>query len=155
MATAAVTAQTVTTSVARVCRQQTNQSYRQGQSDNTTIKKEATMTQSPELQFSRLGAITRKAAIAITLCSALGSLTITPAVADNRNNHYQNQNKHHGNQGNQGRRGWHGEREVYTYRPVYRHPYSYAQPVYVPPPIYYEPRQSPGVSLFFPLDFRR
>lgn len=111
------------------------------------------MIQLPGLQLSRLGAIARKAAIAITLVSALGSLSITPALADNRDKHYQN--KHHGNQGNQGRRGWHGEREVYNYRPVYRHPYSYAQPVYVPPPVYYEPRQSPGVSLFFPLDFRR
>jgi hypothetical protein len=40
------------------------------------------------------------------------------------------------------------------YRHTYRRPYAYAQPVYVPPPVYYEPRQSPGISLFFPLDLR-
>ena len=41
------------------------------------------------------------------------------------------------------------------HRPVYRQPYAYSQPVYVPPPVYYEPQQSPGISLFFPLDLRR
>jgi hypothetical protein len=25
----------------------------------------------------------------------------------------------------------------------------------VPPPVYYRPQQSPGISLFFPLDLRR
>jgi hypothetical protein len=25
----------------------------------------------------------------------------------------------------------------------------------VPPPVYYEPQQSPGINLFFPLDLRR
>jgi hypothetical protein len=111
------------------------------------------MTLSPGHQRSAIGSIARNAALAITLVTALGSFSITPAFADNRDKHYQN--KQHSNQANQGRRGWHGEREAYTYRPNYRHQYSYAQPVYVPPPIYYEPRQSPGVSLFFPLDFRR
>jgi hypothetical protein len=43
----------------------------------------------------------------------------------------------------------------HRYRHVYRQPYMYAQPVYVPPPVYYEPRQSPGISLFFPLDLRQ
>jgi hypothetical protein len=37
---------------------------------------------------------------------------------------------------------------------VYQHPYNYSQPVYAPPPVYYEPQQSPGISLFFPLDIR-
>ena len=61
----------------------------------------------PGLQPGRLGAIARKAAIAITLATALGSLTITPALADNRDKQYQK--KHQGNQGNQGRRGWQGD----------------------------------------------
>jgi hypothetical protein len=37
---------------------------------------------------------------------------------------------------------------------VYQDPYRYSQPVYAPPPVYYEPRPSPGISLFFPLDIR-
>lgn len=50
---------------------------------------------------------------------------------------------------------WRGDRRGYRYRPDYRRPYRYAEPVYLPPPVYYEPRQSPGISLFFPLDLRR
>jgi hypothetical protein len=41
------------------------------------------------------------------------------------------------------------------YQSERRRGYSYAQPVYVPPTVYREPRQSPGISLFLPLDFRR
>jgi hypothetical protein len=37
---------------------------------------------------------------------------------------------------------------------VYQHPYHYSQPVYAPPPVYYAPQQSPGISFFFPLDYR-
>ncbi|MBF0462908.1 MAG: hypothetical protein HQL87_16165 [Magnetococcales bacterium] len=37
----------------------------------------------------------------------------------------------------------------------HRRRYHYAQPVYAPPMIYFEPRQSPGIGIFFPLDFRR
>lgn len=54
-------------------------------------------------------------------------------------------------------RGWNGGHPGYRpdYRGEYRRPYLYAQPVYAPPPVYYEPQQSPGISLFFPLDVRR
>lgn len=51
-------------------------------------------------------------------------------------------------------REWRGQDRNYGYRPVYPQPYLYSQPVYVPPPVYYAPRQSPGISLFFPLDLR-
>ncbi|MBI2801070.1 MAG: hypothetical protein HYX63_12475 [Gammaproteobacteria bacterium] len=65
--------------------------------------------------------------------------------------------EHHGGEQHLGhRRGeWRGDREGYGYRSEYRQPYHYSQPVYVPPPMHYEPRQSPGISLFFPLDLRR
>jgi hypothetical protein len=33
--------------------------------------------------------------------------------------------------------------------------YERPQPVYAPPPVYYTPQPSPGISFFFPLDFRR
>jgi hypothetical protein len=42
------------------------------------------------------------------------------------------------------------------YRGGYRgREYSYAQPVYVPRPVYREPRASPGISIFLPLNLRR
>jgi len=88
--------------------------------------------------------------LAISCVALLCAMAMPQALADNRNNH-----GHDNRHADQGRRGWHGEREKYAYRPDYRRPYYYAQPVYVPPPVYYEPRQSPGVSFFFPLDLRR
>jgi hypothetical protein len=95
-------------------------------------------------------AVGARAVMTLVVASMLGSLYVAPAFAERDNNHARQDNRH----GDQGRRQWSGNRENYPYRPVYRRPYSYAQPVYVPPPMYYEPRQSPGVSFFFPLDLR-
>ena len=80
------------------------------------------------------------------VASVMGVMAMTPALGDNRQGHRD--------------KGWHkgesqGDRDRREYRPVYQHPYYYSQPVYVPPPVYYAPQQSPGISFFFPLDFRR
>ena len=85
-----------------------------------------------------------KFVMALAFASAMGGMTIIPALGAG--------NDHHD-------KGWHkGNDRGYQYRPVYRpvyqHPY-YSPPVYVPPPVYYAPQQSPGISFFFPLDFRR
>ena len=110
-----------------------------------------------------------KVVIALTFASAISVLSISTAFADHDNGHgrWNQQNNHGGNQ------GWRGDHDGNRYRPEYRQPsgygnqqsynyrhlqpnyYNYAQPVYVPPPIYYAPRQSPGVSLFFPLNIRQ
>jgi len=86
--------------------------------------------------------------LAAALAALLGSLSISPALAA-RNDGHGPGDRH----ANNGKRGWHGENR--GYRPQYPRPYYYAEPVYVPPPVYYEPRQSPGITLFFPLDLRR
>jgi len=94
----------------------------------------------------------RKAVVALAFASLLGGLSIAPAFADNDHDNGRGRGHRHGNH----QRDWHGDRDgYYGYQPEYRQPYYYAQPVYVPPPVYYTPRQSPGVSLFFPLDLRR
>lgn len=83
---------------------------------------------------------------ALVLASLIGGLSISPALADNGHG------RGHGNHSHREFRGGHDD---YDYRHDYRRPYHYAQPVYVPAPVYYEPRQSPGIGLFFPLDLRR
>lgn len=97
------------------------------------------------------GAAGRKAVAVLGFVSLLGAMSMSPAFADPGHGrggpHANNGQRDHG------QRGWHGDR--HDGRHVYRRPYVYAQPVYVPPPVYYEPRQSPGISLFFPLDLRR
>jgi hypothetical protein len=95
-----------------------------------------------------------KIAVALALASLISSMSISPVYAAKDDGH-----KRAAQRGAHGQRDHHEvrERNEYRpqYRPQYRRPYNYAQPVYVPPPVYYEPRQSPGISLFFPLDLRR
>jgi hypothetical protein len=86
-----------------------------------------------------------KIVIALILASVMGGISVTPALARDNENRQGRQDK-----------GWHkgqsqGDRNRREYRPVYQHP----QPVYAPPPVYYTPQPSPGISFFFPLDFRR
>jgi hypothetical protein len=99
----------------------------------------------------------RKVALALVLVTTLGSLSLSPALAarddgDRRDN----RDGRNGRQDNRDHRQWQSDhRGNFVYQQRYRHPYNYAQPVYVPPPVYYEPQQSPGINLFFPLDLRR
>lgn len=89
----------------------------------------------------------RKIVMALAVASVMGGMAITPALGDNDGRQMHRDNGRHNGE-------WRGDRDRREYRPVYRQPY-YSQPVYVPPPVYYAPQQSPGISFFFPLDFRR
>ncbi len=84
------------------------------------------------------------------LASMIGSLSISPAFAAHDGQGQRDRQDNHGQRGDRGHRDRHGDRRDYEYRR-----YGYAQPVYAPPPVYYEPQPSSGISLFFPLDFRR
>ncbi len=107
-------------------------------------------------QASFLGLTSRKAVLALALASPLSGLAISPAFADRDHDNGRGRGHRHGDHQRDWQRDWRGDRDgYYGYQPEYRRPYYYAQPVYVPPPVYYAPRQSPGVSLFFPLDLRR
>lgn len=114
------------------------------------------MFNSPVRPASKLGPIGRKTLLSLALAALMSALSIAPAWADR--------------DGERGRGDRHGEQwrgdcdhrdhrdhrdDRYRNQRMYRPPHMYAQPVYVPPPVYYEPRQSPGISLFFPLDLRR
>lgn len=107
--------------------------------------------------FSSVG---RKVVMALAFASALSGLSMSSALADENDDYGRGDRQgDHGQRGarhgDHGQRGeWRGNREGYGYGTDYRQPYTYAQPVYVPPPVYYEPRPSPGISLFFPLDIR-
>ena len=101
-------------------------------------------------QASRIRSTGLKVVAALGFVLAMGGLSISPAIADKDGGHGMN-NRHD----DHGRRGERGMRDRRGYWPAYRQPYGYAQPVYIPPPVYYEPQQSPGISLFFPLDLRR
>jgi hypothetical protein len=101
-----------------------------------------------------------RATVALLLLVAFG---VGPAAADNDRKHDrgrgQGRDQRHEQNNNRfsdsyRHREWRGQDRNYGYRPIYPQPYLYSQPVYVPPPVYYAPRQSPGISLFFPLDLR-
>jgi len=87
------------------------------------------------------------AVAALALATVISGIASAPAYADNDHRQGYRDNGRH--------RGEWQRRDAGEYRPVYRQPYYYAQPVYAPPPAYYPPPQSPGISLFFPLEFRR
>ncbi|MCK9395271.1 MAG: hypothetical protein M0Q44_06755 [Methylobacter sp.] len=93
-----------------------------------------------------------KGLITLIFASVISVLSISIALADHDNGHGRR-----GNWGDDdGRQEWRGDHDGYgRFRPGYPQPYNYAQPVYVPPPVYYPPQQSPGISLFFPLNLRR
>lgn len=103
---------------------------------------------SPILQAINSGSVSRQALMVVALTAMIGVLSVSPAFADDghdqRGNH--GRRDHYGDRRQHDR---HGDRRDYEYRR-----YNYAQPVYAPP-VYYEPRQSSGISLFFPMDFRR
>jgi hypothetical protein len=96
-----------------------------------------------------------KIVLALAGAAVMGAMAMPSALAkdsDNRQGH-QDQGLHKGqSKGDRDRRD--ENRREPVYRPVYQHPYRYSEPVYAPPPVYYAPQQSPGISLFFPLDIR-
>jgi hypothetical protein len=95
----------------------------------------------------------RKFVMALAVVSLISGLSIAPAFAERDNGHGRaDQRGGHGQRASRGDRDRHGYDHQRGGRP---YGYSYAQPVYVPPTVYAEPQQSPGISLFLPLDFRR
>ena len=113
----------------------------------------------------------------LIFASTLSLFSISSAHADHDDYRGGNWGGRQGWRGEGDHDGWHGDRDDWRggrggygygngfrgnwnggyggYPQGYPQPYGYAQPVYVPPPVYYPPQQSPGVSLFFPLNFRR
>src|ERR1700730_9990029 len=88
------------------------------------------------------------ALIASSVVCGIAGISMMPAHAegnDKRDEHYDQDNhkseKRHDNR----------ERREYERR-RYEQPRYYPQPVYAPPIVYYPPEQSPGISLFLPLD---
>ena len=96
-----------------------------------------------------------KVALSLALATLAGSALVTPAFADENQRQDYRQDRGHGHgYGHSNHRG-DRDRQDWRERHDYGHPYYYAQPVYVPPPVYEAPRESPGISLFLPLNFRR
>ena len=85
-----------------------------------------------------------KVLAALAVAAVMGGVAMTPA-------HGEGKGKGHDKGWHKGHSSSHYDRP--EYRPVYREHY-YSPPVYVPAPVYYYPRQSPGISLFLPLDLR-
>jgi hypothetical protein len=99
-----------------------------------------------------------KIATALTLISVIGSLTAAPAFARDNDGRQESRDngRHEGERRGEHRGERHGDRDWRGpgYRPNYVRPYYYGPPVYAPPPVYISPPQSPGISLFFPLEIR-
>ena len=89
-----------------------------------------------------------KLLIALIFSTAISALSISPAFADREGHGW-------GGGGRGDHQEWRGNGGGgYGRRYQQLQPYGYAQPVYVPPPVYYPRQQSPGISLFLPLNLR-
>jgi hypothetical protein len=86
-----------------------------------------------------------KTVVALAITSVLGSICITPALADNDDHH---DNDRHGRYEHHHHRDY--DNDYYYTTPVYAPPPVY----YAPPPVYYAPRERSGVSIVFPIDIR-
>jgi hypothetical protein len=89
-----------------------------------------------------------KIVMALTVASVMGGMAMTPALGQNKESRARAAQDRNQNDN----RNRNDRRDQPAYRPAYQHPYSH--PVYAPPPVYDAPQQSPGISLFFPLDIR-
>ena len=82
--------------------------------------------------------------LALVVATAMSGVALRPALADGNDK----RDEHHEKDRPKARP--HDQRE----QRGYWQPRFYPQPVYVAPPVYYPPQQSPGISLFLPLDIR-
>ena len=92
------------------------------------------------------------ALIASSVVCGVAGISMMPTHAednDRRDEHHDNGNHKDRGQGDRDR-----DRDRSRDRREYEQPLYYPQPVYAPPVVYYPPRQSPGISLFVPLDIR-
>jgi len=81
---------------------------------------------------------------AVALVSAIGGLSVGPALGQERGWRQEQQDRGRYQHDRRDDRGWRAHRRVYA-------PRVYAAPVYAPPPVVYVPAPSAGVHLFFPL----
>jgi Ni/Co efflux regulator RcnB len=111
-------------------------------------------------QARNLRPIISKIVMAVAVASVMGSMAITPALGQNdggrsraAQDHGRNAGNQHDNRNRNANRN--DRRDRRESRPVYERGYNYySEPVYAPPPVYYDRQPSPGISLFFPLNFR-
>ena len=93
-----------------------------------------------------------KLMIALAGLVVIGGTAVRPAFAEgnegnDRRAEQQRQDRHREPARNEhDRRGDRDHQRRYVPEPVY--------PIYAPPPVYYAPQQSPGISLFLPLNIR-
>ncbi len=90
-----------------------------------------------------------KALAAVMACSvvcAFAGLALTPAHAEGNDK----RDEQHAKDKDKNRDEGHGDRE----RRGHEEARFYPRAVYAPPAIYYPPQQSPGISIFLPLDIR-
>jgi hypothetical protein len=77
----------------------------------------------------------RRIAFAAALAVVIGATPMAPAFADNDRNDRNDRNRHGHEHDHDRGRGHH-----------------YRYPVYVPPPVYRPRYESPGITLFFPIE---
>jgi ABC-type Zn2+ transport system substrate-binding protein/surface adhesin len=88
-----------------------------------------------------------KSLVALIAVCGITGVSVMPAHADGNDKRDEHQDKsNHKDQG-------HGDKDHRDRnRRAHEEPLYYPQPIYAPPAVYYTSQQSPGISLFVPLD---
>lgn len=107
-------------------------------------------------QVRNLRAAVGQIVMALALVSVIFGMGTPPALARDDRREMQQERRGDGERGRLEERGRHEERVRHEerMRPEYRTYDYYPAPVYAPPPVVYAPEPSPGISIFFPLEFR-
>jgi Ni/Co efflux regulator RcnB len=88
---------------------------------------------------------------ALVLVAVLAGIAANPAFADERGRGAQNSERHDDRDHRRDERGRHDERYWREYQRSHRD--WDRRGVYAPPPVVFSAPQSPGISIFLPLDF--
>ena len=94
--------------------------------------------------------------MALAFVSVIIGMATAPALGRDDRREIQQERRGDGERDRHGERDRRDERGRYEERsrPEYRSYEYYSPPVYAPPPVVYAPVPSPGISIFFPLEFR-
>jgi Ni/Co efflux regulator RcnB len=93
----------------------------------------------------------RAITITLALTAVLAGIAANPAFAEERGRGAQNSERHGDRDHRRDERGRHDERYWREYQRSHRD--WDRRGVYAPPPVVYSGPQSPGISIFLPLDF--
>ncbi len=109
---------------------------------------------STERRTAGNGSIKSRIAMASAIALAVSGVFVAPAQGANNNRHEEQHTTNGGNHHEQGHQTAHRDQHYQHDARRYGDGYGRQDYVYSPPPVVYAPDESPGISLFLPIQLR-